>query len=141
MPYACGTIRYQGPEQVRFLDTKVTPEPRTRYAKAGDVWALGIITYQLMTSKHPFFLPKAGETPSKMNGSWGITTVNLTTLRDYCNGAPFPMEDLTITGMSVEGVGLVKRMLRADPKERVSAAEALEDEWFVDQKLVSSARD
>lgn len=141
MPYACGTIRYQGPEQVRFLDTKVTPKPRSQYPKAGDVWAVGIIMYQLMTSKHPFFLPKAGETLSKMNGSWGITTVNLNALRDYCNGAPFPMEDLKISGVSVEGVGLVKRTLRADPKERVSAANALEDEWFVDQKLVSSSQD
>lgn len=49
------------------------------------------------------------------------------------------MEDLKISGVSVEGVELVKRTLRADPKERVSAADALEDEWFVDQRLVSSS--
>lgn len=141
LPYACGTIRYQGPEQLRFLGTTVTSQPISQYPKAGDMWAVGIIIYQLMTSKHPFFLPKTGETPSKMNGSWGITTVNLTTLRDYCNGTPFPMEDFRINNVSAEGIALVKRMLRPDPKERVSAADAMEDEWFVDQKLGSIARD
>lgn len=106
-------------------------QPRSGYPLAVDIWAVGIILYTIMTSKHPFFLPKSSERTSKMNGSWGTTTVNLMSLRNYVNGAPLPTEDLRANGVSNEGIAFVNQLLLVDPKNRVSATDALNEAWII----------
>lgn len=66
-----------------------------------------------------------------MNGSWGITTINLTTIRSYVNGIPLPTQDLQANNVSSEGIAFVKQLLHVDPGERVSAADALYNVWII----------
>jgi len=42
-----GTILFMAPEQATGQ----------RYGKRVDIWALGIIIFQMLTGKHPFYLP------------------------------------------------------------------------------------
>lgn len=67
-----------------------------------------------------------------MNGSWGITTINLTTLRNYVNGVPLATGDLRENGLSDEGIAFVKRLLYVDPKDRVTASDALHEAWVIE---------
>lgn len=40
----CGTVLYLAPEQIK----------QVQYSKSVDLWAIGILTYELLTGKIPF---------------------------------------------------------------------------------------
>lgn len=53
-------------------------------------------------------------------------------LRDFCHGVvEFPVESLEKSNVSESGKGFVKKLLVADPKSRMSAADALESPWLL----------
>lgn len=96
-----GTPLYMSPEQINNLP--ITP--------ASDVFALGIIFYQMATKKHPFAAPRIGEIFSKILSQ--------------------PIEDLCTAraDLPVWFCQLVNRMLNKEPKARYPSARELLDEF------------
>lgn len=135
----CGTFSYQAPEQIGLL-------PRAAgnsYNERVDIWALGAIVHQLLTSEIPFldesheledstdFLSDLDMGPPDTASSPPVAMVNMTLLADYCrNLKPFPTESLEKNGVSKGGIGFVRQLMIANPASRVCAAEALRCEWL-----------
>lgn len=127
----CGTALYQAPELHRLLPKELR-SAGDQYTWAVDMWALGAIVHEVLTSRIPFT-----EVPPMSAGSTyfeSTTTTNSShdgwLLAQYCNGQPFPVDSLNQYGASATAIAFVKRLMIANPKDRVSAADALLDGWF-----------
>jgi len=99
-PALVGTLPYMAPEQIRG-------EPAR---KGSDLWAIGVILYLLLTSKHPFF--RISEEP-----------LDIDTLLDRIYAGP-PQIDDDVPAILKE---LATRFLSFEPYQRGSAARALRD--------------
>jgi len=98
-----GTPWFMAPE---MLSSSVTP--------AVDVWAAGVMAYQLLTGDFPFNDRRNAFNPS-VNAIWkSILTDNLNFKRSYWEG------------VSDEAKDFIKALLHKDPKKRPSAKEALQ---------------
>ncbi|XP_062146042.1 calcium-dependent protein kinase 1-like [Alnus glutinosa] len=91
----------------------VAPEVlRRNYGAEADIWSAGVILYILLSGVPPFW----GENEQ------GIFDAVLRGHIDFTSD-PWP-------SISSSAKDLVKRMLRADPKERLSAAQVLSHPWM-----------
>jgi len=92
----------------------IAPEVlRKRYDKSCDLWSVGVIAYILLCGYPPF------------NG-----TSNDQTHRCVLKGRYyFPQEDWE--GISSEAVDFIKRMLKTDPRKRMTLEQALNHPWIV----------
>ncbi|WP_437966472.1 serine/threonine-protein kinase [Sorangium sp. So ce260] len=95
-----GTLAYMAPEAAQGMEC---------VDERSDLYALGLILYEMLTGKHPFD---------------AIVPVEL--FREQCNTAPPPLR-LRAPGVEVsrELEALVMRLLRKDPAERHANARAL----------------
>ena len=82
------------------------------YDEKSDIWSIGIILYRALTRKYPFIGRNEDETISFI----------VDKDHDYNNEL--------LLGYSNEVQDLIKKLLMKDPKERPSAKEALNHEWF-----------
>lgn len=94
-----GTPHYMAPEQA---------EGSPAIGPPADVWALGVILYQLLTGRLPFLAP---------------SLVDL--LHQICRDEPDPLRDL-LPGTSTELADLVRACLRKQPAERPTAEQLAE---------------
>lgn len=100
------------------------------YTPSIDIWALGAVLHQVLTSEVPFT-----ETSSTMTGMTGMTTLGWSSidaelLLNYCAGRePFPDASLSKHGAIPDTISFVKSLMVPDPKDRVSAADALKSAW------------
>jgi hypothetical protein len=94
-----------------FLGTPDYVAPETAEGKGtdarSDLYALGVVFYEILTGKKPF----VGDTP-------------FATLRKHCTEPPTPPSTIT-PGTPRELEAIVLRLLRKDPDERYPAAEPL----------------
>lgn len=126
----CGTAAYQAPELVGLLPKRMKPAGQI-YSWSVDIWALGAIIHQVLTSQIAFL--EIGET---MGGFTGDSmdmepSIDGELLLDYCTGrVAFPIASLTMQGVSANGIEFVKSLMAPNPKERASAADALQSVWF-----------
>ena len=101
-PALVGTIPWMSPEQLQG----------ERARKAGDIWACGVILYQMLTGMHPFF--------------HGIDIRNMEA-EELVDLVSVPAPDLP-TSVPDDLASLVKRLLIPDPpNQRGSAKRALRD--------------
>jgi tRNA A-37 threonylcarbamoyl transferase component Bud32 len=91
---AAGTLAYMAPEQLR--GQPVDP--------ASDLWALGVITYEMLTGAHPF----AGSTGTDYSA---VLTGHFTPLDTYLQGSPTRWQHF------------FGRALHADPTQRPNSAQ------------------
>ncbi|KFZ22766.1 hypothetical protein V502_02755 [Pseudogymnoascus sp. VKM F-4520 (FW-2644)] len=104
-----GTQSYMAPEIFDYLDTDT---PSTEYTNAVDLWAVGCITYRLVTGKVPF-------PPGKSLGK-------------YCEDKSlFPLGPHFDSGMKSSCFEFIKGLLEPHPKERPSASQALALTWNI----------
>lgn len=96
-----GTLYYRAPEMFTGGG----------YGEKVDVWAAGVLLYKLVTGVTPF----ESEYHNK-------TITNITTAEPLFG----PIFDNYSEGLR----GLIFRMLKKDPADRLSAAECLRDSWF-----------
>lgn len=82
------------------------------YGKEVDLWALGVIAYQLLTGRRPF-----------KSASW--------------NDESF-LEGLEKAGVSASAVELIASLLIPDPAQRCSAEAAAKHEWFATERKASA---
>lgn len=104
-----GTQSYMAPEVLDYLDTDT---PSGEYTNAVDLWAVGCITYRLVTGIVPFPLGRS--------------------LLDYCRDKSlFPYSSLLDTGIKSSCSKFIKELLKTHPKERPSALQALNHMWII----------
>lgn len=61
-----------------------------------------------------------------------MSTIDIDLLIDYCrNLKPFPIESLQRNRVNKDGIGFVRSLMVAKPRDRVSAADALKSVWLV----------
>ncbi|KAL0633274.1 hypothetical protein Q9L58_007827 [Maublancomyces gigas] len=140
----CGTRVYEAPEQLGLLPPGFTFH--RGYIQSIDIWALGILLYQMMTSKHPFQTNNMSNVAS--DDSTLISevdeglTMDYTKLKNYCNGSSEFPKDCLQEVTSTNGIDFINCLLVANPKERMSAENARQNPWVVglDGTLTGLAR-
>ncbi|KAL0634825.1 hypothetical protein Q9L58_006258 [Maublancomyces gigas] len=139
---SCGTPSYQAPEQVGLLPRKLRTSARDSYTKAVDLWALGAVIHQILTTEIPF--RDTYDMDSMTDITIQFSTANLEPTIDsemvyeYCRSAKFPVEILERNGAEPEAIDLIKRLMVPDPRSRISATDALESSWFPQQQVLRS---
>lgn len=97
---AAGTVLYMAPEVFQ----------RRLHLKC-DVWSAGCIMYLLLTGHLPF----SGKS---------VSDIRAKVMRDE------PPFELHCRSVSEQGIDLLRKMLKKQPKQRLSAAECLQHPWF-----------
>jgi len=101
-----GTPAFVAPEVLR-------KEP---YGPPVDMWSCGVILWNMLTGKYPFY----GKTKQE-------------TLDQVLDGR-YKMEGRVWDPISQEAKSLIKSLLRTDPKRRLTAVAALNHEFFTDRQ-------
>jgi len=102
-----GTFEYMAPEYMALSD------PFSTYsASAADMWSCGVILAAMLAGRMPF--PAAQDTKSQ-----------LALMLQAPAAVKLPH------GTSAECVQLVSRLLQPDPNKRFTAAEVMQDPWFM----------
>jgi serine/threonine protein kinase len=105
-----GTQSYMAPEILEYLDT-----PSGEYTNAVDLWAVGCITYRLVTGVVPF-------PPGK-------------SLLKYCEDKSlYPYDALLDSGIKSLCSNFIKELLETHPKQRPLASQALNHAWIISGK-------
>ncbi|CAD8056041.1 unnamed protein product [Paramecium sonneborni] len=105
---ATGTIVYQAPEV--FLGGG--------YDEKVDIWSIGVILYQLLCYRLPFFADSVSD------------TIDLITSEDY----PYQYTE-EFQNLSFIERDLIKRLLKHNPNHRLYAADISLHPWFEDQNM------
>jgi len=99
-----GTPHYMSPEMIRG-----------QYDEKCDCFSIGIIFYQLLSGKHPFYNP-------------GIDNEETVKAR-ILNEEPLMTPD-ALGSVSLQAKDLLKRLLDKNHRRRISACQALSHDWF-----------
>ncbi|PWY93081.1 kinase-like protein [Aspergillus sclerotioniger CBS 115572] len=101
-----GTNLYLAPEVLRMYPPDRKPHP---YTNRVDIWSLGVMLFYLLSCHYPF--------------------PNNKSLSSYVRNAHFPSLSL-LQSVTHEGQNFVKHLLAVDATVRLSAKEALAEEWL-----------
>ena len=101
MSNAVGTAYYMSPELLKG-----------RYDRSTDIWSIGITAYILLCGYPPF---NGGSDPQ---------------IHDAIRRGHFHFSGPGWNGVSEEAKDFIKRLLRRDPRKRLTAEEALEHPWI-----------
>lgn len=112
-PYgsACGTPVYVAPEVITDVD-RVTG--LSRYGCECDLWSAGVVMYMLLSGSPPF------------------TSTDVTSLLRQVRAAVVRFHDPSWELVSTEAKDLIRGLLTASPRARMTAGEALAHSWFAD---------
>jgi serine/threonine protein kinase len=106
-----GTQSYMAPEILNSLDGS------SKYTNAIDIWAVGCIVYRLVAGTVPFTIPA---------------------LMKYCEDySLFPHGPLFDCRITSEGSNFLRHLLVTEPKDRLSASQALKHEWIISSEALS----
>lgn len=122
---------------------------RNSYTNAVDLWALGVIVHQILTSEIPFLDIDQDEDMETVMSASDLSITNDPTpemdmdlVYKYCRGLdPFPSQSLHINGVSDEGKNFVTNLMTADPSNRVSATDALKSIWLIEINISTMKRE
>lgn len=104
------TMAYSAPEMRAFVRDRSETDVYA-YTDAVDIWALGVVVYELLTLKRPF-----------------SSDYNL--LEFYDGKKEFPKSALIERAVSRDGIDLLLKMLQPVAQERPSASQALQSLWL-----------
>eukprot|EP01006_Ploeotia_vitrea_P037321 TRINITY_DN66122_c12_g1_i1.p1 TRINITY_DN66122_c12_g1~~TRINITY_DN66122_c12_g1_i1.p1 ORF type:complete len:497 (+),score=61.95 TRINITY_DN66122_c12_g1_i1:67-1557(+) len=107
----CGTPNFMAPEVIQVGLYK----SRTSYGPKCDVWSAGLIAFILLSGTHPF----PDEAQARL--FYKITKGQIKWF------------DAAWKKISKEGRAFVEKLLVVDPSKRLSAEEALQDPWIVNE--------
>lgn len=128
----CGTTPYKAPELQGMLPRSLIVTSRS-YTKNVDLWSLGALVHELLTSEIPFLekaqIEDSGVDQDKQNTASKMC-INSDLLYQYCRGEPFPIGALEDHGASPEQIDLIKNLMIPNPMNRVSAVDALKSRWL-----------
>nr|OQO26535.1 hypothetical protein B0A51_08782 [Rachicladosporium sp. CCFEE 5018] len=112
-----GTLAYMAPERHGLIDDdssgEDTEERKDPHPYAVDIWALGVIAFQLLTMSLPF------------------SPFELRALRRYVLGkGDSPLRHLAANEVTVGGQASIQEWLTARPRDRPTAARARQSGWL-----------
>ncbi|CAH0051188.1 unnamed protein product [Clonostachys solani] len=116
-----GTNGYLAPEVMGYYSPDDDEDNDSPYTVAVDLWALGALTFRLLTNQNIFTEPR-------MLGRYVV------------GRAPFPKTLLTFHAVSEACICLLEKMMAPSPLKRPTAVEALEDAWICDDKVASTSQ-
>lgn len=128
----CGTSGYIAPELIGLLPQTSS---RISYARAVDIWSLGIMVHEILTSQIPFLQTDLDPmSESGFESELAPPEVDMAQLYEYCHGyREFPIESLQNSQVSKDGKDFVMGLLVANPSARMSATDALKSLWLLDR--------
>ncbi|GIZ43255.1 hypothetical protein CKM354_000648700 [Cercospora kikuchii] len=113
-----GTQGYMAPEVLGLLDNDDSEDSDSdddsapSYSNAVDIWALGVITFFMLTTQLPF------------------SAMNLRPLKRYVRGKTvFPMEGLRKVNISDSGCTWIESCMAPFPHDRPSAGSSVHERW------------
>lgn len=132
-----GTVGYLAPELLGLLPKEFGMG--RSYTNAVDIWALGCIVHEILTSEIPFieapFLNDSLFASLLNDSSQGpiMQEMDMKLLLDYSHGViEFPTGSLQKSGVSEEGINFVKKLLEANPRSRMTASDGLKSPWLLE---------
>jgi WD40 repeat protein len=108
-----GTEQFMAPE-LRGLTARATPNEPPDY-KAGDMWALGEITFQMLTGEPAFNTPLD--------------------LIDYCQGRRLCPSDRLLSLAGQDGANFTSKLMEKAPRDRINTTQALNHPWLGSQRM------
>lgn len=129
----CGTVTYQAPEMQGLSVQRHALGGK--YPFALDMWSLGCMVYELLTTEAPFLEEPAPE-EEVSEVSWiedgpPERSFNLAMLIDFCEGKiDFPLQPLHNASVGLKGIDFIMKLLVASPEFRMTAQAALKHDWF-----------
>lgn len=123
----CGTTAYRAPELLGMLPKNL--KPGRSYSNAVDLWALGVVVHEILTSEIPFLDPDRDTIMTMTDQSTtsdDTPEVDMELLFKYCRDSTlFPGKPLYTNGMGDMWQDFVRKLMAVDPRDRPSAADAL----------------
>lgn len=130
----CGTQGYFAPELLGLLPRRFRAGSSQEFSYAIDMWSLGCLLHEMLTSKTPFLRLDDGDID--MTGVDFEPETDTEFLYDYCVGdASFPIEILQASGVSRNGITFIKQLLMPNPAMRPTAVRTLEHSWLAESDL------
>lgn len=133
----CGTSGYIAPELIGLLPRSSN---RESYARSVDIWSLGIMTHEVLTSEIPFLQVDSDRmSESGFESELLAPEIDMAHLYEYCYGHKgFPLDSLQNSQVSEKGQKFVMGLLVANPSARMSATDALESPWLLEKDQETS---
>lgn len=108
------------------------------YTNAIDMWSLGCIMHEMLTSKLAFSRTSAAPTTVSTMSTQpetGECTFDYELLSSFCltEEPKFPTELLEQAGASSKAINLLRSLLRVNPEERLTAESALQAPWIAEE--------
>jgi serine/threonine protein kinase len=116
-----GTHGYMAPELFGFIEVASSASDTPSYTVAVDIWALGAITYRMVTNKSAF--PTLG------------AMVQYTR-----NIEAFPREELERIEISAPCFRFIEETMAPDPEQRLTSAQCMEHPWIARSDLTLKSR-
>lgn len=109
------------------------------YSNAVDLWALGVVVHEILTSEIPF-LDRDRDTNMTMSDQFtnsdDTPEVDMELLFKYCRDPTlFPIEPLHTNGMGDVWQDFVRSLMAVDPRDRPSAPDALNSRCCTENDL------
>lgn len=138
-----GSSGYIAPELLGMLPTELKDKT---YTIAVDIWSLGCVVHQVLTTEIPFLEAVCDSMTTDMSGigsaaknafesiSFVEQETDYAALKAFCWGeSEFPMDSLLRSEVGDVAVSFLKTLLVPDPKSRVLAKEALKSNWLLQE--------
>lgn len=126
----CGTVIYQAPELLGLLPKQMRQTGQS-YSPSIDIWALGAVVHQVLTSEVPFTESSPSLTGFTSMTDSGWASIDAELLLNYCAGRePFPNATMTKQGASRDTIRFVTSLMVPDPKGRPTALDAFQSSWL-----------
>lgn len=127
-----GTLAYSAPELFGLLPRRL--RPRDVYTNAVDMWSLGCLVHEMLTTERPFLEQAQKDDPeSSMQFETFASELqsDIDMIIEFCRDQiDFPAEALQRSGVSPSETSFVKALLLPDPRRRLSAVDALTSPWI-----------
>lgn len=126
-----GSHAYMAPELPELLGLLPRELMDTTYTKAVDIWSLGCLVHEVLTTEIPFLEMISADSSGIEQEDSGLQRTDFTNFKSFCDGkTEFPLYSLRRSGASDSAVQFLKTLLVADPKCRPLAKEALLSKWL-----------